>query len=50
MADEIGIMHQGRLVAVGALDELRRQARSSATLEQVFLSLTSSKTNKDDGI
>jgi len=50
MADEIGIMHQGRLVAVGALDELRRQARSSATLEQVFLSLTSSKTNKDDAI
>jgi ABC-2 type transport system ATP-binding protein len=49
MADEIGIMHQGRLVAVGTLSELRQQANSSATLEQVFLSMTSSHSNHDHG-
>jgi ABC-2 type transport system ATP-binding protein len=45
MADRIGIMHQGRLVAVGAAGELRRQASAGAnsTLEQVFLTLTSSQ-------
>jgi len=43
MADRVGIMHQGRLVAVGTAGELRRQASAGAngTLEQVFLSLTS---------
>ena len=43
MADQIGIMHQGRLVAVGTAEELRRQAGSgcNGTLEQVFLKLTS---------
>jgi ABC-2 type transport system ATP-binding protein len=42
-ADRVGIMHQGRLVAVGAPGDLRRQAAAGgdATLEQVFLSLTS---------
>jgi ABC-2 type transport system ATP-binding protein len=49
MADQIGIMHQGRLVAVGAPGELRRQASSSANLEQVFLSLTSGKTTPEIG-
>jgi ABC-2 type transport system ATP-binding protein len=45
MADTVGIMHQGRLVAVGAPDELRRQASAGAnvTLEEVFLNLISSQ-------
>ena len=45
MADRIGIMHQGRLVAVGAPGELRRQASAgvNSTLEQVFLTLTSTQ-------
>jgi ABC-2 type transport system ATP-binding protein len=43
MADEIGIMHQGRLAAVGTLEQLRRQASAGSTLEQLFLSLTSNK-------
>jgi ABC-2 type transport system ATP-binding protein len=45
MADQIGIMHQGRLVAVGTAAELRRQAGSgcNGTLEQVFLKLTSAQ-------
>lgn len=43
MADRVGILHQGRLVAVGALSELRRQASAGVdgTLEQIFLNLTS---------
>lgn len=36
MADRIGIMHRGKLVAVGRLKELQRQGG----LEEVFLSLT----------
>ena len=46
MADRVGILHQGRLVAVGALGELRRQASAGAngTLEQIFLNLTSGQT------
>lgn len=40
MADRIGIMHQGKLVAVGTRDELRTQSGISGALEKVFLSLT----------
>jgi ABC-2 type transport system ATP-binding protein len=40
MADRIGIIHQGRLVAVGTREELRRQSGASGPLEQSFLALT----------
>jgi ABC-2 type transport system ATP-binding protein len=40
MADRIGIIHGGRLVAVGNRDELRRQSGNSGQLEEIFLSLT----------
>jgi ABC-2 type transport system ATP-binding protein len=40
MADRIGIMHLGRLIAVGTREELRQQSGASGALEQVFLSLT----------
>ncbi len=39
MADRIGIMHQGRLVAVGTREELRRRS-GEVPLEQVYLHLT----------
>jgi ABC-2 type transport system ATP-binding protein len=40
MADRIGVMSGGRLVAEGTLDELRRQAGSGhASLEDTFLAL-----------
>lgn len=39
-ADRIGIIHHGRLVALGGLSELRAQAAANATLEDIFLTLT----------
>jgi ABC-2 type transport system ATP-binding protein len=40
MADRIGVIAHGRLIAEGTLDELRRQSGSgSATLEDTFLKL-----------
>jgi ABC-2 type transport system ATP-binding protein len=40
--DRIGIIHQGRLIAMGTIEELRRQAGShqNAKLEAIFLTLT----------
>jgi len=40
MADRIGIMHDGKLAAVGTREELRRQSGESGALEDVFLALT----------
>ena len=40
MADRIGIIHQGRLVAVGTRDELRQQSGVPGPLENAFLALT----------
>ncbi len=44
MADRIGIIHQGRLIAVGTPDELRRQSGASGPLEAVFFALTTAAT------
>lgn len=40
MADRIGIIHEGRFVAVGTREELRKQSGVSGPLEQTFLALT----------
>jgi ABC-2 type transport system ATP-binding protein len=40
MADRIGIIHGGKLVAVGTRDELRKQSGGSGALEEIFLSVT----------
>jgi ABC-2 type transport system ATP-binding protein len=40
VADRIGIIHHGRLVAVGTLAELRAQAAANASLEDIFLGVT----------
>ena len=45
VADRIGIIHRGELIAVGTLDELRAQAREEHSLEEIFLQLT----EEDDG-
>jgi len=40
LCDRIGIINRGRMIAVGTMDELRRQAASESTLETIFLELT----------
>jgi len=44
MADRIGIIHGGRLVAMGTREELRRQSGTSGALEEAFLALTAAET------
>ena len=42
IADRVGIVHQGKLRALGTIDELRRDfARQHTALEDIFLELTS---------
>ncbi|NLH71552.1 MAG: ABC transporter ATP-binding protein [Verrucomicrobia bacterium] len=47
MADRIGIMHEGRLIAVGTRDDLRRQSGTDGALEQTFLALTAQESAVD---
>jgi ABC-2 type transport system ATP-binding protein len=46
MADRIGIIHRGKLIAVGTREELRRSSGTSGRLEDVFLTLT--RSNSDE--
>ena len=39
-ADRIGIIHNGRLIALGPLEELRQRSGTQGDLEEVFLRLT----------
>ena len=44
MADRIGVIAAGRLIAEGTLDDLRRSiGRSSSTLEETFLTLVADR-------
>src|SRR6185503_2944904 len=45
IADRIGIIHQGRLIALGTRDELRQQSGAAGALEQTFLALTAQEAN-----
>ncbi len=47
MADRIGIIHQGRMIAVGTREELRQQSGENGALEQSFLSLTAEEKNSE---
>lgn len=48
MADRIGIIHKGRLTALGTREELRKQSGASGPLEKTFLALTSSESGETD--
>jgi len=43
MADRIGIIHSGRLIAVGNRDELCKQSGAAGPMEDIFLALTASE-------
>ncbi len=48
MCDRFGIIHRGRLVATGTMEELRRRAASDTkSLEDIFLELTGGDEEKD---
>jgi ABC-2 type transport system ATP-binding protein len=40
LCDRIGIIHKGRLIACGTMEELRALDRREQTLENIFLELT----------
>ena len=40
LSDRIGVIHQGKLIGCGTLDELRHRADMNGNLEEVFLKLT----------
>lgn len=44
VADRIGIIHRGRLIALGTPDQLRQQSGAAGPLEEVFLTLTAEAT------
>lgn len=44
VADRIGIIHKGKLVAEGTVDEVNSLGHTSGTLEDVFLALTEENT------
>jgi ABC-2 type transport system ATP-binding protein len=44
MSDRIGIIQNGKLIAVGTHEELRRRSGPTAALEEIFLSLTAATT------
>jgi ABC-2 type transport system ATP-binding protein len=46
MADRIGIIAHGRLIAEGSLEELRRLARGASTLEETFLTLVADQSEQ----
>ncbi len=41
LADQVGILNRGRLIAVGTIDELREVSGEKGELEDAFLALTS---------
>lgn len=48
MADRIAIIHQGRMVALGTREELRRLSGAAGPLEAAFLALTANESKAGD--
>lgn len=49
MADRIGIIHQGKLIALGTREELRQLSGGSGPLEEAFLTLTAEQQTNPAG-
>lgn len=47
MCDRAGIIHEGRLIAMGTMAELRKITTARASLEDIFLQLTGSDNGED---
>ncbi len=47
LCDRVGILAGGRLAVIGTLGELREQARTQASLEEIFLGLTGGSGSAD---
>jgi ABC-2 type transport system ATP-binding protein len=45
VADRVGVIHRGRVIALGQPAELRRTAHTDGRLEEAFLRLTSEETS-----
>ena len=50
MADRIGIVHEGRLIAAGTREELRRQSGREGPLERTFLALTAQESRTAEAV
>lgn len=48
LADRIGIIHQGKLIALGTVEELRASSSDKGALESVFLSLIDAEETAHD--
>ena len=48
LADRIGIIHQGKLIALGTVEELRASSTDKGALESVFLSLVDAEETAHD--
>jgi ABC-2 type transport system ATP-binding protein len=47
LCDRIGIIHQGKLLFTGTIEELKKE-KGEATLERVFLEVTGSEAQQMD--
>jgi ABC-2 type transport system ATP-binding protein len=45
VADRVGIIHEGRIVALGSMEQIRELSRTGGRLEEAFLRLTSEVTS-----